>query len=138
MGDKSIRMSDGIFYSQTCPGKWTPVGTYDRIREEYEYCRERLIEDAHYDMLKLAAPLIDYTEFWKIKTVPREYRIDKVIFNGPATIVFWQDGTKTVVKCGPNDVFDKEKGIAMCFVKKIYQNKGKYNNVFKPWIEEEK
>ena len=26
------------------------------------------------------------------------YQIEKLIFNGPATIVFWDDGTKTVVK----------------------------------------
>ena len=26
-------------------------------------------------------------------------RVTKVIFNGPATIVFWDDGEKTVVKC---------------------------------------
>lgn len=64
------------------------------------------------------------------------YRIKKVIFNEPATIVFWEDGTKTVVKCGPNDIFDPEKGIAMCFVKKIYGNKGRYNNAFKPWVDD--
>lgn len=29
--------------------------------------------------------------------------IRKVIFNDPATVVLWSDGTKTVVKCGPND-----------------------------------
>lgn len=27
--------------------------------------------------------------------------IRKVIFNDPATVVLWSDGTKTVVKCGP-------------------------------------
>lgn len=64
------------------------------------------------------------------------YRIKKVIFNGPATIVFWLDGTKTIVKCGPGDEFDPEKGIAMCFVKKLYNNKGKYNNAFKKWVDE--
>ena len=30
-------------------------------------------------------------------------RITKVIFNDPATIVFWSDGTKTVSKCHPDD-----------------------------------
>ena len=36
--------------------------------------------------------------------------IDKVIFNDPATIVFWKDGTKTVVKA-TNEKFDREKGL---------------------------
>lgn len=44
--------------------------------------------------------------------------IRKVIFSNPATIVLWSDGTKTVVKCGPDDIFDKEKGLAMAIVKK--------------------
>lgn len=33
-----------------------------------------------------------------------------VIFNGPATIVFWNDGTKTVVKCSDGDEYDPESG----------------------------
>ena len=46
--------------------------------------------------------------------------IARVIFNGPATIVFWNDGTKTVVKCMEGELFDEEKGIAMAFIKKMY------------------
>ena len=45
--------------------------------------------------------------------------IKNVIFNEPATIVMWSDGTKTVVKCGENDIFDPEKGVAMCCMKKL-------------------
>lgn len=45
--------------------------------------------------------------------------IKKVIFNEPATIVMWSDGTKTVVKCGENDIFDPEKGVAMACMKKL-------------------
>lgn len=46
--------------------------------------------------------------------------ITKVIFNPPATIVFWGDGSKTVVKCGPDDKFNPHVGIAMCVMKKVY------------------
>ena len=35
--------------------------------------------------------------------------IQEVIFNKPATIVKWDDGTKTVVKCGKYDKYDREK-----------------------------
>ena len=31
-----------------------------------------------------------------------------VIFHNPATIVFWDDGDKTVVKCQPGDTFSAE------------------------------
>ena len=41
--------------------------------------------------------------------------IRRVIFNNPATIVFWEDGTKSVVKTSPNDKFDKEKAILWAF-----------------------
>lgn len=60
--------------------------------------------------------------------------INDVIFNPPATIVFWKDGTKTVVKCQDGDCFDPEKGIAMAYFKKLHGNKGSYNNIIKTWI----
>ena len=45
-------------------------------------------------------------------------KMKKVIFNDPATIVYWNDGTKTVVKASDGDEFDAEKGLAMAVVKK--------------------
>lgn len=62
--------------------------------------------------------------------------IEKVIFNDPATIVFWSDGTKTVVKCA-NEEFDKEKGLAMAICKRVLGNKGNYFNEFRKWIKED-
>lgn len=63
--------------------------------------------------------------------------IDKVIFNEPATIILWFDGSKTVVMCGEGDEFDREKGFAMAVCKKMFGNKGNYYNVFKQWCEDE-
>lgn len=57
--------------------------------------------------------------------------IERVIFNDPATIVIWSDKTKTVVKCQPNDTYDREKGLALCISKKFLGNKGNFNEVFK-------
>lgn len=69
----------------------------------------------------------------------REYdmRIEKVIFNDPATIVLWKDGTKTIVKCGNEDAYDPEKGLAMAIAKKALGNDGNYYEVFKKWLPEE-
>lgn len=61
--------------------------------------------------------------------------ITNVIFNDPATIVFWSDNTKTVVKCQEGDEFDPEKGLTMAIAKKAYGNKGSYCNVIKKWCE---
>ena len=60
--------------------------------------------------------------------------IKKVIFNDPATIVCWSDGTKTVVKCRGNDTFDPEKGLAMAISKKFFDNMSYYYDVFKKWL----
>lgn len=58
--------------------------------------------------------------------------IKRVIFNDPATIVMWDDGTKTIVKAN-NEPFDKEKGLAMAICKKVYGNKGNFNNIFREY-----
>lgn len=43
--------------------------------------------------------------------------IKDVKFNPPATIVFWNDGTKTVVKSSEFDDYDPEKGFMLCIMK---------------------
>ena len=63
--------------------------------------------------------------------------IKDVIFNEPATIVMWSDGTKTVVKCQEGENYDPEKGMAMAISKKALGNKGNYCEVFKKWLPEE-
>lgn len=63
------------------------------------------------------------------------FGIKKVIFNEPATIVFWEDGTKTVVKCQEGDTFDPEKGLAMAISKKALGNKGNYYNTISKWTD---
>ena len=59
--------------------------------------------------------------------------IKNVIFNDPATIVFWSDGSKTVVKAH-NEFFDPEKGLAMAIAKKFFGNEGNYYNHLKKWL----
>ena len=64
-------------------------------------------------------------------------RIKKVIFNEPATIVFWGDDTKTVVKTQNGEAYDPEKGLAMAIAKKALGNKGNYFNEIKKWIKDQ-
>lgn len=65
-----------------------------------------------------------------------ELKIKNVVFNDPATIVFWEDGTKTVVKCQDGDLYSEELGLAMCISKKALGNKGNFNETFKKWLPE--
>lgn len=61
--------------------------------------------------------------------------IKNVIFAPPATIVYWSDGSKTVVKCSEKDVFDPEKGLAMAIAKRCGGNKGSYYREIQNWVE---
>ena len=64
------------------------------------------------------------------------FDIEKVIFNPPATIVIWKDGTKTVVKCN-GEKFDQEKGLAMAISKRALAVGNMYRKVFKKWCKAE-
>ena len=66
---------------------------------------------------------------------PDKFAIKKVIFNKPATIVFWADGTKTVVKCADFDIWDPEKGLAMAICKRVYGES--FHKIFKDYMPDE-
>lgn len=75
---------------------------------------------------------VDYRDCFKVRRIMPE--IKKVIFNDPATIVFWSNGEKTVVKCQEEDIFDPEKGLAMAITKMALGNHGNYFNEIKKWL----
>lgn len=65
-------------------------------------------------------------------------KITRVIFNAPAVIVMWADGSKTVVKAQKGEKFDPEKGLSMAISKKALGNGSKYYDTFKAWVPEKK
>lgn len=65
------------------------------------------------------------------------FGIEKVVYNYPATVVFWKDHTKTVVKCQGEDSYDPQKGFMLCILKKLRGNRGNYNNFIKKWCPED-
>lgn len=52
----------------------------------------------------------------------KRVKAKQVIFNPPATVVLWADGTKTVVKCDPEDTYNETMGVALCYMKKALGN----------------
>lgn len=65
------------------------------------------------------------------------FAIKDVRFDGPATIVWWEDGEKTIVKCMKEDVYDKYTGIAMCTLKYLLGEQfQKYKKVVEAWVKE--
>lgn len=53
-----------------------------------------------------------------------------VIYNPPATIVYWNDDTKTIVKCAKSDTYNKLVGLLLCYIKKSLGNDQKTFNHF--------
>lgn len=93
---------------------------------DYKYELDRCFRDL------TSFPAVDPNKWNMVFGMGRvNFEYKKVIFNPPATIVIWKDGTKTVVKCSPDDEFDPEKGLAFCFMKKAMGNSGAYNKVLK-------
>ena len=66
-------------------------------------------------------------------SIPIPIKIKKVIFNNPATIIYWTDNTKTVVKAGESDKFDPEIGFAMAAAKKMLGDN--FHSEMKKWIQ---
>ena len=68
---------------------------------------------------------------------PPLLRPTKVIFHDPATIVYWPDGVKTVVKCQPGDTFSKETGLMAAMLKRYLGNDNTYNKVINELLKDE-
>ena len=83
---------------------------------------------------RYAYPMREITNAVLIQAPRRPTANVKIIINEKkkTTVAIWGDGSKTVVKCQPGDEFDAEKGIAMCFVKRSFNNRGCYND----WMRE--
>ena len=60
--------------------------------------------------------------------------IKRVIHNAPATVILWNDGTKTVVKAH-HEPFDPEKGFAMAVCKKLLGDS--YKKTFREYCGKE-
>ena len=138
---KDIRVNNGYpdLYKITVHGVRNPI-TYDGTFIYEDNCLKRYIPNGTLlnDLLELNKELKKVDDLTKSCTFVNgvDYiplHIIKVIFNNPATIVFWSDGTKTVVKCD-NKYFDEEKGLAMAISKKVLGNNGNYYNEFKKWL----
>ena len=52
---------------------------------------------------------------------PQKASINKIVFNGPATVVFWTDGTKTIVRYNDETetIDDREKAVFAACAKKL-------------------
>ena len=109
---------------------WMPA-----IRVNFDSCEMTLEKPTHTEQKISERGIDSYKLCDKIQNMKGDPRmIQRVIFNPPATIVFWRDGSKTVVKCSENDIFDPEKGLAMAISKRAFGDNRDYYEVFTKWI----
>lgn len=76
------------------------------------------------EMMNTIGKMIHEKEERKMSMTPK-----KIMRNGPATIVFWEDGTKTVVKKMPGDKDDIYAAFCAAFTKKYFGSNEKVKAV---------
>lgn len=104
------------------------------MRAIYDHCG--YMENHLYHKVKASVEMIKRDFQHEVETTPLVLcGIKNVRFNEPATIVYWEDGTKTVVVCQEGDIYDEEKGLAMAISKKALGNNwaagGRFKKAFK-------
>lgn len=62
--------------------------------------------------------------------------IEEVIFSGPMTIVKWNDGTITRVRCAEGETYDQEKGLLAAMAKKLYEDTNIFVEELAYWCEQ--
>lgn len=102
---------------------------------ELAFCPGDLTSDRDGNWRIRSGALYPRCEGKKTASATNTAAIKDVIFAPPATIVYWSDGSKTVVKCSEKDVFDPEKGLAMAIAKRCGGNKGSYYKEIQNWVE---
>ena len=102
------------------------------------YLENRIINNPFINVWKK-----EYDAIWIRHTTKAELNkfkplnIKKVVFNPPATIVIFNDGTKSVVKCGEGEKFDPEVGFAMVMMKEMFESRSGFKKFIKKFIKEE-
>ena len=116
----TLTIDKSLVYTEENP--WYQVGKLDNIGVPMD------------DTISISEEQLSYKQ--------EKATIKNVIFSGPATIVIWSDGDKTIVKKSDCEAeMDKEKGLAMAIIKKAYKDAGKegsyFRRIFGTWIKDE-
>lgn len=103
--NKMLELNDSITTDQLNDSITTNHSIYDPFTNSY------------FGILREGGVVEPCTCLKNRKSVPG---IKNVIFNNPATIVFWEDGTKTVVKCMEGYIYDEYTGFMAAVCKKLF------------------
>ena len=90
-----------IPFTDGCPDNHTEC-------DDCKYFNECFADEIYDD------PVVEEYSMWGVPD------IERIVFSGPATIVFWDDGTKTVVKAMKGEKIEHYAGFAAACMKKMF------------------
>ena len=120
----------------TLLGSNVTSATTTALQENYRHILDTLAEKELYS--KGSSVVVPnkkqhFSGFFKKFFHAKDTYITSVMYYDPATIVFWNDGTKTVCKCKEGDEYCPEAGLAMCILKKLI-GASNLKDIFNDWI----
>ena len=137
-------------FSEMMAKELSKIDCCARFGTDSEYCRTDIViehrnhigtqkytiiwKEVH-SLTEAAVPILSDVKMQLNLNYMPNLAIKDVIFNPPATIVLWMDGTKTVVKDQGEVFYDPEKGMAMAVAKKAFGNQGNYYNQFAKYLD---
>ena len=117
------------------PPAWLQVilnNTQETEKEKQTMVPRKNVQNDMYSQL-LQREYIEYSRMFKeteggIIVMPE---VTKIIHSGPVTVVFWKDGTKTLVRCAAHDAYDEYNAFCAALAIKMYGNNSKLKKMIK-------
>lgn len=110
---------------------------YNPVTGRYEMKKKPALDCSGYTYFTNKSLLQQYLERKSLRTSPLPFYCPvKIIYNGPATIVFWEDGTKTIVKRAKGERNNRYNAFCAALAKKLYGNNSTVNRFVKSGKEE--
>lgn len=119
-------------YKVRCVG-YNRKERYFTIGKVYDVVDGNITSDDGYTYKYLDDVIKFLSKWYNFEQVTDDSIISRVIFNDPATIILWSDGTKTIAKTHGDDAFDPEKGFAVACAKKLLGNGDAFRTEFAKW-----
>lgn len=106
--------------------------------ESRDITLEAKIGDCYVPMQELNMSVQEICEMLWMESVRGEFTPKRILRHGPATIVFWGDGTKTVVKRAPDEPDNEYAAFTAALAIKIFGSNSKLKKIVKKLTEEHK
>ena len=106
---------------------YKPISSlYDAIHCNNEPFTFEFKEDKY---MKYKAPILEFKS--DVNALDRVIRHVQVNEKKKVVTIVWKDGEVTMAKCGPNDMWDPEKGVLVCVAKRFFNS----NTQFSKWLK---